>query len=298
MSAGNSNDAARISMKPHPLTCSAHHGLQARVVAQADRMQSETPASPPALSRLHPKGTSCGARERVGTGRDEIKTSSCRMNKTVGFTLLELLIAITLLGFMLALLFGGMRLGARSWDAGELRSGHSTHLALVQGFLRRELSQVYPYRWKKKVNTELAFVGESSRLRFVAPIAARLGPGGLYLVSVEQAEDKDGKQLVMKRVIPDSDSGDFNALDEADAEKDVLAEQIESINFAYFGAETKDAEPQWLDKWDNPKSLPYLIRIRVKFSNGRDWPDLVVPPLIGNDTGCMWDSKTNRCISG
>lgn len=220
-----------------------------------------------------------------------------RYGRGFGFTLLELLIAITLLGFMLALLFGGMRLGARSWDAGELRSGHATHLALVQGFLRRELGQAHPYRWRKKVDTELAFAGESNRLRFVAPIAARLGPGGLYLLSVELVADKDGHQLVMKRVIPEPDSGDFTPLDNADAEKDVLAEQVESLTFAYFGAETKDAEPQWLDKWDDPKLLPYLIRIRVKFSNGREWPDLVVPPLIGNDTGCMWDNKTNRCVS-
>lgn len=217
--------------------------------------------------------------------------------KGSGFTLLELLIAITLLGFILALLFGGMQLGARSWDAGELRSGHTAHLALVQGFLRRELNQAYPYRWKKKVDTELAFAGESNRLRFVAPIAARLGPGGLYLLSIELAASDDGGQLIMKRVIPEHDTGDFKALDDAEAEKDVLADKVESVTFAYFGAETKEAEPQWLDKWDNPKVLPYLIRIRVKFSNGREWPDLVVPPLIGNDTGCMWDSKTNRCVS-
>ena len=37
-----------------------------------------------------------------------------------GFTLLELLIAITLLGLILVLLFGGLRLGMRSWDAGQL----------------------------------------------------------------------------------------------------------------------------------------------------------------------------------
>ncbi len=220
---------------------------------------------------------------------------SRRIINAAGFTLLELLIALTLLGFILALLFGGLRLGSRSWDAGELRSEQSTHLALVQGFLRRELSQVYPFRWKKKVNSELAFAGESNRLRFVAPIAARLGPGGLYLVSLEQVRDKDGSQLVLKRSIPEPDSGDFNELD--NAEKVVLAEQVESVSFAYYGAETKDAEPLWSDKWDNPKLLPYLIRIRVKFSNGRDWPDLVAPALIGPDTGCMWDSKVNRCVN-
>lgn len=212
-----------------------------------------------------------------------------------GFTLLEMLIAMTLLGFILALLFGGLRLGSRSWDAGEARSTNSTHLALVQGFLRRELSQVHPFRWKKKVDTELAFEGESAKLRFVAPVSARLGPGGLYLISLELVTDKEGSQLVMKRVIPEPDSTDFSALDSA--ENVVLAEHVESISFAYFGVETKEAEPQWADKWDSPKFLPYMIRMKVKFSNGRDWPDLVVTPLIGPDTGCVWDNQTSRCMN-
>ncbi len=220
---------------------------------------------------------------------------SAGYRKVTGFTLLELLIAMTLLGFILALLFGGLRLGARSWDAGELRTENSTHLALVQGFLRRELTLIYPSRWKKKANSELAFVGESNRLSFVAPISAQLGPGGLYLVRLEQVKDKDGNQLVMKRSIPEADSADFSALD--GAEKVVLAEQVESLSFAYFGPESKEAEPRWSDKWDNPNLLPYLIRIRIKFSNGRDWPDLVAALLIGADTGCAWDGSVNRCVN-
>lgn len=214
-----------------------------------------------------------------------------------GFTLLELLIAMTLLGFILALLFGGMRLASRSWDAGELRSGHSTHLSLLQGFLRRELSQITPYRWKKKTDTEMAFTGEPARLRFVAPIAARLGPGGLYLVSLEQVRDSESSQLVMRRAIPESDSGDFTALD--NAEKVVLAEQVETLTFSYYGAESKDAEPRWSDKWTNPTLPPALIRIRIKFSNARSWPDLVVAPQIdvsaGEDPGCKW---AVGCVNG
>lgn len=219
---------------------------------------------------------------------------ACR-RKVRGFTLLELLIAITLLGFILTLLFGGLRLGSRSWDAGEQRSTNNTHLSLVQAFLRRQLAQVRPYRWKKKVNPELAFVGEANSLKFVAPITARLGPGGLYLVSLELVKDQDESSLVMKRVIPEPDSSDFSALD--DGEKVVLADKVEAVSFAYFGAETKDAEPRWQDKWDNTKLLPYLIRIRLKFSNGREWPDLVAPTVIGPDTGCAWDSMNNRCVN-
>ncbi|CAN5495318.1 N/A [soil metagenome] len=216
--------------------------------------------------------------------------------KAGGFTLMELLIAITLLGFILVLLFGGMRLGARIWDAGELRSENNTHLSLVQSFVRRELSQIHPYRWKKKPTPEYAFVGESGKLNFVAPVVAQLGPGGLHLVRLEVVKDKDSGQLVMIKQVPEADSADFSALD--GAEKIVLAEKAESVSFSYFGADSKDAEPQWTDKWDNGKRMPFLIRMRVKFSNGREWPDLVVSPMIGAEVGCEWDPAVNRCVGG
>lgn len=222
-----------------------------------------------------------------------------RHSATSGFTLLEMLIAMTLLGFILALLFGALRLGSRSWDAGELRASNNTHLALLQGFLRRELSQTTPYFWKKKTDASMAFAGEPSRLRMVAPLVAHLGHGGLYLLSFELAESNTGRQLIMRRVIPTAGSTDFSALDQA--EKLVLAEQVESLSFAYYGAPDTNTDPAWLERWENvgtPQRLPYLIRLRVTFSNGRRWPDLVVAPLIGLTTGCAWDSAANRCVSG
>lgn len=62
------------------------------------------------------------------------------MNRGRGFTLLELLIGMTLLGFMLALLFGGFRLAANSWDAVTARTERTTDEQLGRAFLRRLLT--------------------------------------------------------------------------------------------------------------------------------------------------------------
>ena len=52
-----------------------------------------------------------------------------------GFTLIEMLIGITLMAMLGALIASGTRLGARSWDKAERQSGGSDDVTLVQCFL-------------------------------------------------------------------------------------------------------------------------------------------------------------------
>ncbi|MCH8035911.1 MAG: prepilin-type N-terminal cleavage/methylation domain-containing protein [Proteobacteria bacterium] len=61
-----------------------------------------------------------------------------------GFTLIEILIAMTLLGLLMAMLFGGLRLGTRAWEASDARSAELARLEAVHGFIRRALTGAYP----------------------------------------------------------------------------------------------------------------------------------------------------------
>ena len=53
--------------------------------------------------------------------------------KQSGFTLLELLIGLALLGLILALMFGGLRLGIKSWDSGALASEEMARIRVFEG---------------------------------------------------------------------------------------------------------------------------------------------------------------------
>lgn len=102
----------------------------------------------------------------------------------------------------------------------------------------------------------------------------------------------------MRTAMPDLNTVDFSAL--ANVEGMVLAEQVEELSFAYFGADNKDSPPYWREQWGNRETeqrLPLLIRVRMRFRDGRAWPDLVVAPQVGADTGCIWDNLLNRCVS-
>lgn len=217
-----------------------------------------------------------------------------RTAQQTGFTLLELLIGMVLLGLILTLLFGGLRLGARSWDSGDKRAEDSAQMRAIHGFLRRELSQVLPLRWKNEADTRLAFEGTTDALKFVAPLPAQLSVGGLYLLGLE-LEDSDGTQrLIIKRTLTDSAAKDFSGLEQS--EKSVLADHVKKMTIAYFGAATAEGEPDWQTKWDDPQRLPLLVRIQVELESGRGWPDLVAPLIVEN--ACAnWDAFHKRCAN-
>ncbi|MDO8287237.1 MAG: prepilin-type N-terminal cleavage/methylation domain-containing protein [Rhodoferax sp.] len=202
-----------------------------------------------------------------------------------GFTLLELLISITLLGMILVLLFGGLRLGVRSWDAVQQQVDNLNTVRSVESFLRREMTLAQPYRWKTGTGQRLAFQGERSKVNFVAQLPARIGGGGLYAIALEIEHNGNGKRLVWRHLPLNPLVQDFTAVSQAP--EIILAgaelSAVDDIWLSYFGRATDNAAPVWMDRWESDTRLPMLIRIQVRFANGSDWPDFVVAPLLASE---------------
>jgi general secretion pathway protein J len=204
---------------------------------------------------------------------------------STGFTLLELLISITLLGFILVLLFGGLRLGIRSWDAVQQRVDNLNAVRSVEGFLRRELESVVPYRWKGGTGSGIAFLGERNKVSFVAHLPERIGVGGLYVVSLELQQSSRGRRLIWRQAPIANQATDFSALDQVG--EMVLAEaelnSVDDIWLTYFGPDGDSRSSLWTDHWESTSQLPFLIRIQVKFSSGGEWPEFVVAPRLNSE---------------
>jgi len=202
-----------------------------------------------------------------------------------GFTLLELLISLTLLGLILVLLFGGLRLSVRSWDSVQKKVDNLNSVRSVESFLRREMEQIYPYRWKAAPAQRFAFVGERNKVNFVAPLPSRIGSGGLYAVALELEQTGNGRRLTWRHLPLDPQMQDFSALG---ATKEIVLagselSAVDDIWLTYFGRETESAAPRWVDRWDSTVTMPQLIRIQVRFADGSVWPDFVVAPMLTSE---------------
>jgi len=200
------------------------------------------------------------------------------MRRVQGFTLLELLIGMTLVGFILALLFAGLNLGTRSWEAGEQRMVTSSRQAVVVDFIRRVIERTDPLRWRIGEEDQLAFAGEAESLRFVGALAMHEGTTGNHLIALDLASGETGRDLVMRWRLPDLREPGFGPLEQA--EPKVLLKAIRSMTLAYFGAEADTEEPAWHDQWLNQKAPPELIRLRLTMENGETWPDIIAAPRV------------------
>ena len=58
-----------------------------------------------------------------------------------GFTLVELLVALTLFGVISVVIMGGLRFGTRVWETGNDRAEVLAEVDAVQGILRRYMAQ-------------------------------------------------------------------------------------------------------------------------------------------------------------
>jgi general secretion pathway protein J len=193
-----------------------------------------------------------------------------------GFTLVELLVAMTLLGLIFVALFGGLRFGTRTWEVGNERSEAFAEVEVMQSLLRRQLAQAVMLR--VPVGAEAVFVGEGDRLGFAAPGPSQTGVGGLYLFEIFTEPSDENHRLVLRWQIHRPEL-EF-PLDGEASKRRVLLENVEGLRFSYFGDTEKKKDVQWNDSWSGLDVLPKLVSIQVALpsGDGRYWPDLVVSP--------------------
>jgi general secretion pathway protein J len=216
--------------------------------------------------------------------------------REAGFTLVEIVIAMVLLGAMMLLLYSGLAFALRSWDAGEVNGRRVADWRISENFLRREISEVFPLRWKDANFVKFAFEGERDHMRFVSSRAAGAALGGLSLVGLEMEQGADlraPRNLVMRRAMASDDVNDFGPLQ--DGQKSVIAAGVEAVEFAYFGSENDFTEPAWSDAWKYPARMPQMIRMRVKPVGGDPLPEVVMKIMTGEEAGCLENAFQRQC---
>lgn len=185
-----------------------------------------------------------------------------------GFTLLEILLALAIVGALVAIAFGGLRIGVSAWSQGQERAEAHEHARGLTAVLQRTLGAAYPYRASLGQNPDpvLLFRGTASRLEFVTQAAAFPTPVPVaFTATVVTMDVGDPPALAIEqRVLPNRDP--FTEARTALRDPTVVAVALRYLNDDGAWVETWDAEEE--------QALPQAVQITLTTSRAGHREDL------------------------
>lgn len=208
------------------------------------------------------------------------------MDSQRGYSLVELMVVLALLGLISLATAGSLRFGARVWERTEQEIAATETARGGHALLGTLLSHLYPRAAAE--GSDLAFDGAAERMTFLTDASSAYGAGGIARVTLSLKKERGFVALVLAHR---AETGG------AAAREEILFSGAERIAFAY--AEIKDGTVVWTDAWAGKTNLPALIRVRAAFPKGAGiWPDLVVRPRIDRAPNCVFDPVSFGCRNG
>ena len=213
-----------------------------------------------------------------------------------GFTLLELLIALTLLAAITGILAGGFHLSIRSWEAGEERlegrheAAESMNLITRQLKSARNVSYIPP---EGEGRSRIAFIGERESVTFVTSqprFISKKEAASLYIQKIEHNPEKGGLIFMEAEFEFSRDIADYDW-----TEMLMGDDWVDSFRFEYLvkkSIETDDGKPETAFEWletvnssaDSDQAIndkfPLAVRFLLTATNEPDnfvWPTITAP---------------------
>jgi general secretion pathway protein J len=184
-----------------------------------------------------------------------------RARREAGFSLLELLVAMTILALVSMLAVGGLRVIADGWRE---RRGDAARVAVqARGaeLVREELSRSLPLDWGEAGRFRVAFDGDEEGVRFVTASPAYRRGRGLIMWEYGIEAGPTSARLVARRLPVPEDGAGFEMLEAVDPT--VVLELPPGVRLEYLGREGEEAQAAWAGRWREAARLPMAVRLIV-----------------------------------
>lgn len=213
--------------------------------------------------------------------------STARCNSQAGFTLLEVLVAMALLGLLSTMLLGGVQLATRIMDSSRRHSDAAATVPAAYDFLRTQIAQTLPIARENLAPDQQAvdFNGDSDSLRIVTLAPSHLPPAAMgdsaYQSLLLQRDTTHNSNSVVIAWQPYWRGG--GNVQQATVRRSILFEAITALEISYFGTPDGRQMATWHREWKNRPNLPTLIRIRLGRDGKEPLPDLIVALPLSNN---------------
>ena len=191
-----------------------------------------------------------------------------------GFTLVEVVIALTIVATLLVVMFGSLRVGLAAWQRGDERAEVLDRARSITQIVTRTLGAAHPYMSSAQGGeaARLLFEGTPDRVAFVtgAPPFPTAAPIAFTAVTLSQDAGPVPGLAVRQTPLPNAvpfDRGLQPALVEG---------TVSDVRFRYL----RESDRAWTERWvaAEEKALPLAVEMTLSIVQaGRSAPQ---PPLI------------------
>jgi general secretion pathway protein J len=185
-----------------------------------------------------------------------------------GFTLIEVVLALTIFALMGTILYGAFSLGHSAVERAEVSFTRSQKLRAASDLLASYVRSAFPYR-ESQQEPSLFFSGEAETLTFVSAYSHGLGGRGMAKISIAKDEALNGRaRLKLAESVPVRFGDDGSAAGLTHSL--ILQDGMRDFRLAYLDPQSE--VEQWEDRWDAKERglLPRAVRLTYRDESGKE----------------------------
>lgn len=188
-----------------------------------------------------------------------------------GFTLLELMISIALISIIVVIIFGAMRLGFRSVDAGEKKVESLERVRASLNIIDSQIQSGIPLTYNKDGTKKNYFIGEKEYLQLSTNYSIWGGQRGYVVVAYRIEPDSHGKQALY---------ASENTIGIENGKETKLLDSLDKLYFEYFYKGPTDEKGNWIEQWTDESNIPEKIRLHL--IDGENEISMIIPIRANN----------------
>jgi len=217
-----------------------------------------------------------------------------RENRRNGFTLLEIVVAISIMGLMAVLVFSSLRMALNSYDRGQERIESEAISRALSDHMKRQIASLYPLvpdgglgltregtnagisgpmlqagnpgNSGNRPQTPLLFYGQPESMTFISVVPlVHINSPGLVIVRYGLARNENGEYYLGAMEMPYTGLESFIMMTENPQGKPLpVIEGVEDVQFSYYGLDQMAQRYQWFQQWNGGEAMAVPSAVRIQ----------------------------------